>query len=62
MVKAGDVVKVSQQIALIGDSGQSSGPRLLIMACQSSPNPDDEKTPLPLLFNGKYLWRGDIYP
>jgi len=62
LVKAGDSVKVGQQIGLIGNSGHSSGPHLHMMAYRPGPNPDDPKTPLPMTFNGKYLFRGDIFP
>lgn len=61
LVKAGDVVSVGQKIGLIGNSGASDCPHLHIMAYRPGPNPDD-KTPLPIVFNGKYLFRGDIYP
>ena len=62
LVKVGDIVKVGQQIALVGNSGASDGPHLHLMAYRNGPNPDDDKTPLPMIFNGKYLFRGDIYP
>ena len=61
LVKVGDVVGVGQQIGLVGNSGASDGPHLHMIAYRPGPNPDD-KTPLPIIFNGKYLFRGDIYP
>lgn len=61
LVKVGDVVVVGQQIALIGNSGHTSGPHLHIMAYRYGSGPDD-KIALPITFNGKYLFRGDIYP
>lgn len=61
LVKVGDIVTVGQQIGLIGNSGASDFPHLHLMAYKPGPNLDD-KTPLPMIFNGKYLFRGDIYP
>lgn len=61
LVRLGDVVSVGQQIALVGNSGHTSGPHLHIMAYRNGPNPDDEKVPLPITFNGQYLFRGDSF-
>lgn len=61
LVKVGDIVKTGQQIGLIGNSGASDGPHLHIMAYRFGSSPDD-KIALPITFNGKYLFRGDIYP
>jgi len=61
LVKVGDVITVGQQIASVGNSGHSSSPHLHIMAYQIGSGPDD-RIALPIIFNGKYLFRGDIYP
>ncbi len=60
-VKAGDTVDADQQIALIGNSGKTSGPHLHIMAYRFGSSSDD-RIALPITFGGKYLFRGDIYP
>lgn len=61
LVKVGDTVKVGQEIGLIGNSGHTSGPHLHLMAYRIGSSPDD-RIALPIIFHGKYLWRGDIYP
>lgn len=61
LVKVGDTVSVGQQIALVGNSGKTSGPHLHIMAYRIGSGSDD-KIALPITFNGKCLFRGDIYP
>ena len=61
LVKVGDAGAVCQEIGLIGNSGYLSSPHLHLMSYKISSNPDD-KIALPIIFNGKYLFRGDIYP
>lgn len=61
LVKIGDKVESGQPIGLIGNSGASDAPHLHIMAYRIGSNPDD-KIALPMIFNGKYLFKGDIYP
>ncbi len=61
LIKIGDKVKSDQPIGLIGNSGASDAPHLHIMAYRFGSSPDD-RIALPITFNGKYLFRGDIYP
>jgi hypothetical protein len=61
LVKVGDIVSIGQQIGSIGNSGHTTGPHLHIMAYRIGSTPDD-RIALPIIFNGKYLFRGDIYP
>lgn len=61
LVRVGDTVKIGQQIGLIGNSGHTSGPHLHIMAYRIGESPDD-RIALPMTFNGKYLFRGNVYP
>lgn len=58
LVNVGDAVSIGQ---LIGNSGHSSSPHLHLMAYRIGSGIDN-KIALPIAFNGKYLFRGDIYP
>jgi len=56
-VKLGQVVRESDVLAEVGNSGNSSEPHLHIMAY--SQDKDGNKIPLPLLFDGKYYLKWD---
>ena len=53
-IKVGDKVQVGGEIALIGNSGNTDGPHLHIMAYLTNDS-TGEHTPLPITFDGKYL-------
>jgi murein DD-endopeptidase MepM/ murein hydrolase activator NlpD len=60
-VRKDELVKVGQRIGLVGNSGYSDAPHLHIHAFKFAQD-NREKIPLPILFEGKYLIKGDIYP
>jgi hypothetical protein len=57
-VKIDDVVELGEELAQIGNSGNTDGPHLHIMAYRM--NGETERIPLPMVFNGKILYRFDI--
>ena len=61
-VQAGDIVRRGQQVAEIGNSGNTSEPHLHIHAQRPSTDADNfmAADPLPILFDGRYLSRNDI--
>lgn len=59
-VKEGDQIQIGEDIGQIGNSGNTDGPHLHIMAYLSN-DLSGEKTPLPITFAGKYLRRGDNF-
>jgi murein DD-endopeptidase MepM/ murein hydrolase activator NlpD len=59
-VKTGDRVKVGDQIAQIGNSGNSGGPHLHIDAFRFG-NSTSDVIPLPIIFNGQYFLTGDSF-
>jgi len=59
-VKTGDPVQVGDQIAQIGNSGNTDGPHLHIEAFRLD-GPNNDPTPLPIVFAGKYLLTGDKF-
>lgn len=58
-VKVGDVAPVGRLIARIGNSGNSDGPHLHIMAYFF--DQAGQVVPLPILFDGRYLRTGDKF-
>ena len=61
-VQAGDTVGRGQQVAEIGNSGNTSEPHLHIHAQRAATDPDHfmAADPLPILFDGRSLARNDI--
>jgi murein DD-endopeptidase MepM/ murein hydrolase activator NlpD len=53
-IKLNDKVQVGEEIALIGNSGNTDGPHLHIMAYLTNDS-TGEHTPLPITFGGRYL-------
>lgn len=60
IAKEGETVQTGQKIAEVGNSGCSTEPHLHIMAYKVNDAPDN-KTPVPITFNGKYFFRGDNF-
>jgi len=60
LVKEGDIVNVGQEIAKVGNSGNTTGPHLHLMAYMWNED-NTERIPLPMLFLGRYLYRWDIF-
>lgn len=58
VVNTGDQVKAGDPIAAVGNSGNSTGPHLHIMAVRENSGGSDAM-PLPMLFGGRYLQKGD---
>lgn len=58
-VKINDIVDIGQEIAQVGNSGNTDGPHLHIMAYKWNTD-NTEKIPLPMVFNDKLLYRFDI--
>lgn len=50
-------VAAGDRVAAVGNSGNTTGPHLHIMAFRQ--NSDGSKTPLPMVFSGQYLQKGD---
>lgn len=59
-VKAGDPVKIGEELGQVGNSGNSDGPHLHIQAYSTNAS-TGEKTPLPITFGGKYLYQWDRF-
>ena len=59
-VQEGDLVKVGQIIAEIGNSGKSYGPHLHIAAYTVDPQ-TNQPTNVPITFNGRYFFRGESF-
>ena len=60
LVKEGDIVNTGQEIAKVGNSGNTTGPHLHLMAYKWNED-NTEQIPFPMLFNGKVLYRWDIF-
>jgi len=59
VVKEGQIVRSGDLLGQIGNSGNSSGPHLHLMAARVDQN--DNVTPLPMIFKGRYLVQSDIF-
>ena len=59
VVQEGQIVHSGDLLGQIGNSGNTAGPHLHMAVTTSSGN--DKIVPLPMVFNGRYLNRGDIF-
>lgn len=59
VVKEGQTVKIGELLGQIGNSGNSDGPHLHLDATRT--DHDGKVTALPMLFNGRYLEKGDHF-
>jgi hypothetical protein len=58
-VREGQTVKINDLLGQIGNSGNSGGPHLHLIATKTEGQ--DNVVPLPMTFNGQYLNRGDSF-
>ncbi|MDD4382248.1 MAG: M23 family metallopeptidase, partial [Candidatus Dojkabacteria bacterium] len=56
-VKLGDKVQIGDELAEIGNSGNTDGPHLHIHAFKEE---GEDIVPLPMTFNGRYLYKFDV--
>ena len=59
-VKEGDEIKIGEELGQVGNSGNSDGPHLHIQAYSTNAL-TGEKTPLPMTFEGRYLYQWDRF-
>ena len=58
IVKAGDIVQIGQELGKVGNSGNTTGPHLHIIAYREQ---GEDKIPLPITINGQYFYSGDSF-
>ncbi|MDH7478990.1 MAG: M23 family metallopeptidase, partial [Syntrophomonadaceae bacterium] len=61
VVKEGEKVQAGQYLGMIGNSGNTDGPHLHIMAFRGDPQ-KQTAIPLPMVFEGRFLGKGDTWP
>ncbi len=58
-VEEGEIIEIGEKVAQIGNSGNTDGPHLHLMAYRMD-NDGMTKKPLPMVFNGRCLYRFDV--